>query len=170
MNKEEIDFNMNSFLEKKKMILVSTTVIEVGVNIPSATLMIIENANRFGLSQLHQLRGRVARGNLQSHCILIHNQNLSENSKKRLVILKNSNNGFEIAEKDLFLRGSGDFFGTNQSGLPKWRFFTPYKDLDFLEKTKINCEEILVKKNLKVCDLLINIFYKKIDFTNFFSP
>ena len=170
MNKEEIDFNMNSFLEKKKMILVSTTVIEVGVNIPSATLMIIENANRFGLSQLHQLRGRVARGNLQSHCILIHNQNLSENSKKRLVILKNSNNGFEIAEKDLFLRGSGDFFGTNQSGLPKWRFFTPYKDLDFLDKTKINCEEILVKKNLKVCDLLINIFYKKIDFTNFFSP
>ena len=170
MNKEEIDFNMNSFLEKKKMILVSTTVIEVGVNIPSATLMIIENANRFGLSQLHQLRGRVARGNLQSHCILIHNQNLSENSKKRLVILKNSNDGFEIAEKDLFLRGSGDFFGTNQSGLPKWRFFTPYKDLDFLEKTKINCEEILVKKNLKVCDLLINIFYKKIDFTNFFSP
>ena len=82
MNKEEIDFNMNSFLEKKKMILVSTTVIEVGVNIPSATLMIIENANRFGLSQLHQLRGRVARGNLQSHCILIHNQNLSENQKK----------------------------------------------------------------------------------------
>ena len=170
MNKEEIDFNMNSFHQKKKMILVSTTVIEVGVNIPSATLMIIENANRFGLSQLHQLRGRVARGNLQSHCILIHNQNLSENSKKRLVILKNSNDGFEIAEKDLFLRGSGDFFGTNQSGLPKWRFFTPYKDLDFLEKTKINCEEILVKKNLKVCDLLINIFYKKIDFTNFFSP
>lgn len=170
MNKEEIDFNMNSFHQKKKMILVSTTVIEVGVNIPSATLMIIENANRFGLSQLHQLRGRVARGNLQSHCILIHNQNLSENSKKRLVILKNSNDGFEIAEKDLFLRGSGDFFGTNQSGLPKWRFFTPYKDLDFLEKTKINCEEILVKKNLKVCDLLINIFYRKIDFTNFFSP
>ena len=69
------------------------------------------------------IRGRVARGNLQSHCILIHNQNLSENSKKRLVILKNSNDGFEIAEKDLFLRGSGDFFGTNQSGLPKWRVF-----------------------------------------------
>ena len=82
MAKEEIDSNMNDFLKKKKMILVSTTVIEVGVNIPSATLMIIEDANRFGLSQLHQLRGRVARGNLQSHCILIHNKNLSEISKK----------------------------------------------------------------------------------------
>ena len=83
MAKEEIDSNMNDFLKKKKMILVSTTVIEVGVNIPSATLMIIEDANRFGLSQLHQLRGRVARGNLQSHCILIHNKNLSEISKKK---------------------------------------------------------------------------------------
>ena len=109
------------------MILVSTTVIEVGVNIPSATLMIIEDANRFGLSQLHQLRGRVARGNLQSHCILIHNKNLSEISKKRLMILKESSNGFEIAERDLFLRGSGDFFGTNQSGLPRWKFFSPIK-------------------------------------------
>ena len=152
------------------MILVSTTIIEVGINIPSATLIIIENANRFGLSQLHQLRGRVTRSNLQSHCILIHNQDLSENSKKRLLILKKSSDGFEIAEKDLFLRGSGDFFGTNQSGLPKWRFFTPYEDFDFLEKTKINCKEILNKKNSEVADLLINIFYRKIDFTNFFSP
>ena len=117
MAKEEIDSNMNDFLKKKKMILVSTTVIEVGVNIPSATLMIIEDANRFGLSQLHQLRGRVARGNLQSHCILIHNKNLSEISK-RLMILKESSNGFEIAEKDLFLRGSGDFLVlTNQAYL-----------------------------------------------------
>ena len=82
MTKEEIDFNMRSFVKKKKMILVSTTIIEVGINIPSATLIIIENANRFGLSQLHQLRGRVTRSNLQSHCILIHNQDLSENSKK----------------------------------------------------------------------------------------
>ena len=150
------------------MILVSTTVIEVGVNIPSATLMIIEDANRFGLSQLHQLRGRVARGNLQSHCILIHNKNLSEISKKRLMILKESSNGFEIAEKDLFLRGSGDFFGTNQSGLPRWKFFSPYQDLDFLEKTKLNCKDILESKNNKVSALLTDIFYKKTDFINFF--
>ena len=151
------------------MILVSTTVIEVGVNIPSATLMIVEDANRFGLSQLHQLRGRVARGNLQSHCILIHNKNLSEISKKRLMILKESSNGFEIAEKDLFLRGSGDFFGTNQSGLPRWKFFSPYQDLDFLEKTKLNCKDILESKNNKVSALLTDIFYKKTDFINFFS-
>ena len=110
MTKEEIDLNMKNFLEKKTMILVSTTVIEVGINIPSATLMIIEDANRFGLSQLHQLRGRVARGNLQSHCILIHSKNLSEISKKRLIILKQTSDGFEIAEKDLYLRGSGDFW------------------------------------------------------------
>ena len=110
MTKEEIDLNMKNFLEKKTMILVSTTVIEVGINIPSATLMIIEDANRFGLSQLHQLRGRVARGNLQSHCILIHSKNLSEISKKRLIILKQTSDGFEIAERDLYLRGSGDFF------------------------------------------------------------
>ncbi|MBD22637.1 MAG: ATP-dependent DNA helicase RecG, partial [Alphaproteobacteria bacterium] len=170
MTKEEIEFNMNNFLKKKKMILVSTTVIEVGINIPSATLMIIEDANRFGLSQLHQLRGRVARGNLQSHCILIYNQNLSETSKKRLMILKQSSDGFEIAEKDLLLRGSGDFFGTNQSGLPKWRFFTPYEDLDFLEKTKNNCREILGNNQIEVSNLLIDIFYKKVDYTNFFSP
>jgi ATP-dependent DNA helicase RecG len=170
MKKEEIDSSMKSFVKKKKMILVSTTVIEVGINVPSATLIIIEDAHRFGLSQLHQLRGRVARGNYQSHCILIHNQNLSEVSKKRLMILKQSSDGFEIAEKDLFLRGSGDFFGTNQSGLPKWRFFTPYEDLDFLEKTKINCKNILKKDDQKIGKLLIDIFYKREDFTNFFSP
>ena len=170
MKKEEIDLSMKSFVKKEKMILVSTTVIEVGINVPSATLIIIEDAHRFGLSQLHQLRGRVARGNYQSHCILIHNQNLSEVSKKRLMILKQSSDGFEIAEKDLFLRGSGDFFGTNQSGLPKWRFFTPYEDLDFLEKTKINCKNILKKDDQKIGKLLIDIFYKREDFTNFFSP
>ena len=86
------------------------------------------------------------------------------------MILKQSSDGFEIAEKDLFLRGSGDFFGTNQSGLPKWRFFTPYEDLDFLEKTKINCKDILKNDDQKISKLLIDIFYNREDFTNFFSP
>ena len=170
MTKDEIDFNMNSFIRKEKMILVSTTVIEVGINIPSATLIIIEEANRFGLAQLHQLRGRVARGNLQSHCVLVHHENLSEIAQKRLMILKKSSDGFDIAEKDLMLRGSGDFFGTNQSGLPKWRFFNPYEDLDFLEKTKVNCKKILENKNDETKNLLIDIFYRKRDFTNFYSP
>ena len=103
------------------MILVSTTVIEVGINIPSATLMIIEDANRFGLSQLHQLRGRVARGNLQSHCILIHSKNLSEISK-RLIILKQTSDGFEIAERDLYLRGSEIFLELINPACPNGGF------------------------------------------------
>ena len=86
------------------------------------------------------------------------------------MILKQSSDGFDIAEKDLLLRGSGDFFGTNQSGLPKWRFFTPYEDLDFLEKTKNNCREILGNNQIEVSNLLIDIFYKKVDYTNYFSP
>ena len=93
------------------MILISTTVIEVGINIPSATLIVIEEANRFGLAQLHQLRGRIARSSLPSNCVLLHDHNLSENAVKRLLILKNSNDGFKIAEKDLELRGAGDFLG-----------------------------------------------------------
>ena len=96
-------------LKKKNDPCFHNHLIEVGINVPSATLIIIEDAHRFDLSQLHQLRGRVARGNYQSHCILIYNQNLSEVSKKRLMILKQSSDGFEIFEKDLFLRGSGDF-------------------------------------------------------------
>ncbi len=145
MTDQEIDKNMKDFQNKKKMILVSTTLIEVGINIPSASLMIIESANRFGLAQLHQLRGRISRGNLQSHCVLVYDENLSENSKQRLKIIKNSDDGFEIAEKDLFLRGSGDILGTNQSGLPKWRFFNPLKDIELIKPAKKNCEKILKK-------------------------
>ena len=114
MKKQDIDIVMQNFKNKKIMLLVSTTVVEVGINIPDATLMVIENAERFGLSQLHQLRGRINRGKLNSNCVLIHNQKLSETTKERLIILKNNNDGFEIAEKDLYLRGAGDFFW-NQS-------------------------------------------------------
>ncbi len=170
MNKEEIQKSMDEFQKKKTMILVSTTVIEVGINIPSATLIIIEEANRFGLSQLHQLRGRVVRGTLPSHCMLIYNKKLSENSKKRLQILKKCDDGFEIAEKDLILRGSGDFFGTNQSGLPRWRFFSPYDDLNIIENVKSNCEMILANNNKQVSDFLINVFYQRKNFSNYYSP
>ena len=170
MKKEEIQQSMDDFQRKKTMILVSTTVIEVGINIPSATLIIIEEANRFGLSQLHQLRGRVARGTLTSHCVLLYNKILSENSKKRLQILKKCDDGFEIAEKDLFLRGSGDFFGTNQSGLPNWRFFSPYDDLDILDNVKNNCAMILANEKEEVSDFLINIFYQRKNFSNYYSP
>ena len=150
MNKKDIDLNMNAFLEKKKMILVSTTVIEVGVNIPSATLMIIENANRFGLSQLHQLRGRVARGNLQSHCILIHNQNLSENSKKRLIILKNSTDGFEIALKGFIFKRIWRFFLELTSPVClNGGFLHHIKTLIFLIKQKLIVKKYWLKMILK---------------------
>jgi len=106
---------MSEFKEGNIKVLISTTVIEVGVNVPNATVMIIENAERFGLSQLHQLRGRVGRGSHKSYCVLVANIK-SETTKKRMDIMKNSNDGFYIAEQDLKLRGSGEMFGLRQSG------------------------------------------------------
>ena len=159
-------------LKKKKMILISTTVIEVGINIPSATLIVIEEANRFGLAQLHQLRGRIARSSLPSNCVLLHDHNLSENAVKRLLILKNSNDGFKIAEKDLELRGAGDFFGTNQSGMPRWRFFRHYEDLKMLEEIKKNCNQLLLdkRKNKDIIDFLVKVFlWKKKKIINYSS-
>lgn len=115
MSNKDKNFIMNEFKENRIKVLISTTVIEVGVNVPNSTLMIIENAERFGLSQLHQLRGRVGRGSHKSYCVLIANIK-SETTKKRMEIMKNSNNGFYIAEQDLKLRGSGEIFGARQSG------------------------------------------------------
>ena len=162
---------MQEFQNGKKMILISTTMVEVGINIPRATLMVIEEANKFGLAQLHQLRGRITRSTKPSNCVLMHNQNLSELSLKRLLILRNSDDGFEISEKDMFLRGSGDFFGTNQSGLPKWKFFMPYDDIDFLDHVKNDCKLLLNDSvtNKQKIDFLINTFYGEKEFLNYFS-
>ncbi len=118
MKPEDKDFSMGMFVRGKAHIMVSTTVIEVGVNVPNATVMVIESAERFGLSQLHQLRGRVGRGADESYCILMSGNKLSEESKKRLETMVSTNNGFEIAEVDMQLRGPGDLEGTQQSGLP----------------------------------------------------
>ena len=171
MSDEIIIKNMHEFQSGKKMILISTTMVEVGINIPSATLMVVEEANKFGLAQLHQLRGRISRSNKPSNCVLMHNQKLSELSLKRLLILKNSDDGFEISEKDMFLRGSGDFFGTNQSGLPKWKFFLPYEDIDFLDDVKNDCKLLLndATINKQKIDFLINTFYGEKEFLNYFS-
>jgi ATP-dependent DNA helicase RecG len=114
----EKEFEMNRFLEKKTQIMVATTVIEVGVDIPNASVMIIESAERFGLSQLHQLRGRVGRGAEQSYCILMSSNKLSDDARQRLSTMLRTNDGFEIAEADLKLRGPGDMEGTQQSGIP----------------------------------------------------
>ena len=114
----EKDFEMNRFLEKKTQIMVATTVIEVGVDIPNASVMIIESAERFGLSQLHQLRGRVGRGAEQSYCILMTSNKLSDDARQRISTMVRTTDGFEIAEADLKLRGPGDMEGTQQSGIP----------------------------------------------------
>ena len=116
MKAKEKDAHMQRFVSGQAHILVATTVIEVGVNVPNATVMVIESAERFGLSQLHQLRGRVGRGAEQSYCILISSYKLSEETRKRLAVMVRSTDGFEIAEVDLKLRGAGDLEGTQQSG------------------------------------------------------
>ena len=117
MKPSEKDEQMRLFASGETQILVSTTVIEVGVDVPNATVMVIENAERFGLSQLHQLRGRVGRGGEQSYCVLVTDYKLSEDTRKRMEIMTTSTDGFEIAEADLKLRGPGDIEGTQQSGI-----------------------------------------------------
>jgi ATP-dependent DNA helicase RecG len=114
-------------------ILVSTTVVEVGVDVPNAAVMVVEHAERFGLSQLHQLRGRVGRGAHESHCILLYQAPWTDDARERLKALSETNDGFLIAETDLKLRGPGDFFGTRQSGLPKLRTGDLVRDRDIME-------------------------------------
>ncbi|MBI4646478.1 MAG: ATP-dependent DNA helicase RecG, partial [Bacteroidia bacterium] len=118
MKPKEKEASMKLFAGGISNILIATTVIEVGVDVPNATVMVIENAERFGLSQLHQLRGRVGRGTEQSYCILMTNDHLNEESMKRISMMVRTNDGFEIAEADLQLRGPGDIEGTVQSGMP----------------------------------------------------
>ena len=139
IDNEEKEVILNKFLNKEFSILVSTTIIEVGIDFPNANLIIIENANRFGLSQLHQLRGRVGRGSKESSCILMFKSNLSENAKKRINILKRSNDGFEISEEDMKLRGFGDLLGFKQSGVKNFRLADPIhnEDLFLLAEKKI---------------------------------
>ena len=139
IKKNEKDNVLKKFLKKSIKILVSTTIIEVGINFPDASLIIIENSNKFGLSQLHQLRGRVGRGEVDSYCVLLYKNNLSDNAKKRLKVLKNNNNGFLIAEEDLKIRGHGDLLGYQQSGIKNFRFADPihHKDLFLYAEKKL---------------------------------
>ena len=135
MKASEKDAAMAGFSAGETDILVSTTVIEVGVNIPNATLMVIENAERFGLAQLHQLRGRVGRGEHQSYCILF-NESKSEIARERMKVMEKTSDGFIISEKDLELRGPGDFFGTRQHGIPELKIANLYRDMEILKKAQ----------------------------------
>lgn len=142
MKQADKDAVMQDFKDNKLKVLVATSVIEVGVDVPNAVVMVIENAEQFGLSQLHQLRGRVGRGTEQSHCILV-TDNKSEYTKQRMDTMVRTADGFEIANEDLKLRGPGDFFGSKQHGLPQLKIADIYADLDILKITGKAADEIL---------------------------
>ncbi len=148
MKPDEKDNVMKDFKNKKYDVLVSTTVVEVGVDVPNATVMIIENAERFGLSQLHQLRGRVGRNNLQSYCVLV-SQASSQDTLARLNIMTQTNDGFVIAEKDLEIRGPGEFLGLRQSGLPELNLTDLTKDIKIIEIAKTSAFDFLKNNNIE---------------------
>ena len=143
MNTKDKDYEMKRFIEKETQILVSTTVIEVGVNVPNASVMVIESAERFGLSQLHQLRGRVGRGNDESYCILMTKDTLSEDSKLRIETMVKVSDGFKLAEVDLKLRGPGDMLGTRQSGMLKFKLADIIYDIEILNNARNSAIKIL---------------------------
>jgi len=144
MRPKEKDAIMEEFKNGNIDILISTTVIEVGVNVPNASIMIVENAERFGLAQLHQLRGRVGRGEYKSYCILKYQGN-SEVIRQRMKVMQDTNDGFVISEKDLELRGSGEFFGTKQHGLPEFKIANLFQDMPILKEVQAVCYRILEK-------------------------
>jgi ATP-dependent DNA helicase RecG len=141
----EKERTMAAFRDNKVQVLLATSVIEVGVDVPNATIMLIENAERFGLAQLHQLRGRIGRGSEESYCILIAAAK-TEDARARLKILEETTDGFRIAEADLKLRGPGEFLGSQQSGMPPLRFGDLLEDRELVEKARELVKEFL-KRN-----------------------
>jgi len=143
MKPAEKDFEMQRFKNGDTQIMVATTVIEVGVNVPNASVMVIESAERFGLSQLHQLRGRVGRGAEQSYCVLMTGNKISHEGRLRMKTMVDTNNGFEIAEVDLKLRGPGDITGTQQSGVVNLHIADITKDRAIMEEARLTAAEII---------------------------
>ena len=169
MKQKEKDHIMEEFKNGNIDILVSTTVIEVGVNVPNSNIMVIENAERFGLAQLHQLRGRVGRGEYQSYCILKYQGN-SQIIKQRMKVISTTNDGFVISEKDLELRGSGEFFGTRQHGIPEFKIANLFEDISTLKTVQEIALEIISKdpllekeENLKLKKLVDDKFKDRIE-------
>jgi len=142
MNADEKDDVMRRFQAGKIDVLVATTVIEVGVDVANASLMVVEHAERFGLSQLHQLRGRIGRGAAKSFCILMTGGKVTEEADQRLDTMVATSDGFEIAEKDLELRGPGEFFGTRQAGMPSLRVANLIRDRKLLEAAKVEASAV----------------------------
>jgi ATP-dependent DNA helicase RecG len=142
MKPAEKESLMRAFKDGKIQLLVATTVIEVGVDVPTATLMIIENAERMGLSQLHQLRGRVGRGSTKSHCVMLYKPPLGHLARNRLAVLRDTNDGFLVAQRDLELRGPGELLGTRQTGLPQYRIADLVRDAELMPKVQLAAESI----------------------------
>ena len=160
LKSEEKQAVMDQFKANELQLLVATTVIEVGVDVPNASLMVIENAERLGLSQLHQLRGRVGRGNRQSHCVLMYQAPLSENAQIRLQTMRETNDGFKIAQQDLKLRGPGEILGTRQKGSMEFRFSNPEQDAELFQQAKAMAADLL-KTNPENCDAIIQRWQKQ---------
>jgi ATP-dependent DNA helicase RecG len=170
MRPADKDYEMQRFIHKQTQIMISTTVIEVGVDVPNASVMIIENAERFGLSQLHQLRGRVGRGADQSYCLLMTGVKVSNEARKRLETMAETNDGFRIAEVDLQLRGPGDLQGTRQSGILDLKIADLIKDEKILKYARSLASEILLDdpelENEKNRPLARQLALMKNDFVN----
>jgi ATP-dependent DNA helicase RecG len=156
MKSTEKEETMRQFVSGELDILVSTTVIEVGVDVANASLMVIEHAERFGLSQLHQLRGRVGRGAEQSYCVLLTGDKQTAVAKERLGIMEETNDGFKIAEKDLEIRGQGEIFGTRQSGIQLFKIANIVRDIEILDAARTSAETLLnTQRNSKETTALI---------------
>jgi len=166
MKSAQKELVMQAFKSGEVDLLVATTVIEVGVDVPNASLMVIENAERLGLAQLHQLRGRVGRGSVQSHCVLMYHSPLSKNGQARLSCLRDTNDGFKIAQRDLELRGPGELLGTRQTGLPQFRVANLLEDTDLLAVMTQAADQFMIHTPEQSDALIHRWFGHKLDFGN----
>ena len=161
LSQDEKEKVLTKFLKNEISILVSTTVIEVGVDFPNATVIIIENSNKFGLAQLHQLRGRIGRGDKSGVCILLFKNQLSQDARKRLQILKSSDDGFYIADQDMKLRGYGDIVGFKQSGMKLFKIADPIQHEDLFKLAEKNVEKLNSQElNSSKYEFLLKLFDK----------
>ena len=151
---------MSAFAQGDLDVLVATTVIEVGVDVPRATVMVVENAERFGLAQLHQLRGRVGRGAAPGNCVLLYEGPLSQTARARLETLRAVQDGFEIARRDLELRGAGEWLGTRQTGERRWRVADPVADADLMIEAQVEADRLLTEA-LELAERLIGLWQQR---------